>query len=61
MRLKVENKYEDEDLYDCDATHCDGCGLRFVCYTERDEVELNWKSFCAVLKSTDKPALVYRG
>ena len=61
MQLKVQNKYEEEDTYECDATHCDGCGLRFVCFTERNEAKLDWKSFCAVLKSTDKPMLVYRG
>uniref|UniRef100_A0A6M3L0M1 Uncharacterized protein n=1 Tax=viral metagenome TaxID=1070528 RepID=A0A6M3L0M1_9ZZZZ len=61
MQIKVRTNYNEENIYTCESEVCEQCGLRFVCYTERDKAELDWKSFCAVLKSKNKPLLVYKG
>jgi hypothetical protein len=60
MQLKVKNKYDEIDMYTCGGSQCDNCGLRFICYTERDEVELTWKQFYSVVKGKSKPELTYR-
>lgn len=52
---------EEEDTYTCEEEVCEKCGLRFVCYTEREKTELDWKSFCAVLKGKNRPLLIYKG
>ena len=61
MQLIVANKYGEVNTYNCKAVCCKGCGLRFICYTVRDKVELTWEQFYPVVKGKDKPTLVYRG
>ena len=61
MQIKVNNKYGEEDVYNCEGKNCEKCGLRFVCYTERGVVKLDWKSFCVVLKGRNKLSLLYEG
>ena len=61
MQIEVENRYDGTDTYNCSGKECQGCGLRFLCFTERKEMTLTWNQFCSVLKGKKKPRLVYEG
>uniref|UniRef100_A0A6M3JK03 Uncharacterized protein n=1 Tax=viral metagenome TaxID=1070528 RepID=A0A6M3JK03_9ZZZZ len=61
MQIEVENKYDGTDIYNCSSKECQGCGLRFLCFTERKKMTLTWSQFCSVLKGKNKPKLVYKG
>ena len=62
MLFKVKNKHETElDKYECKGGDCEHCGLKFVCYTERDKSSLDWGAFVSILKGTFKPEITFRG
>lgn len=60
MRLKVRTKYRTVDTYDCQPVNCENCGLKFVCFTERDEAEVEWETFYNVIKGKERPNLLFR-
>jgi hypothetical protein len=60
VKFKVHNtKYGDTDIYECKSSDCNECGLRFVCYTGRNEVEINMEAFLDILRGK-APQLLWR-